>query len=140
MNPQSGKQAFLGTWELQPKMSEYEHGEPPQSNIYTIRLVGDRLVFTIDGRLGNGTPLKVEFEGIPDGLDHKQEDQRVADTVATVHNPNELTTISKKNGAVLLTAHREMLPDGKTMKIVQSGTAPDGSPYRNTSYYKKRDA
>ena len=130
---------FFGTWKLDPTQSDYEFGLPPQSGLYHIEPEGTGLTFTAEWITPEGQPARVVYHVGPDGQDHPSGHPTAADTIATTHlSPRQLDTAAKKDGRIVNLATRVLSPDGQTMTVTQSGTTPEGQPYRNIAIYRKQ--
>jgi hypothetical protein len=129
---------FLGTWQLDPSQSQYEFGQPPQSGLYRIEPEGTSLKFTAEWVTADGQPGQVVYYAIPDGQDHPSGHPTVADTIATTQvSARQMDTVSKKDGRIVAVANRVLSPDGRTMTVTQSGTTPQGQPYRDVAIYQE---
>lgn len=84
-----------------------------------------------------GQAHTMSYAEIADGRLHPYETPVIADEISlTLESDTCLQSIARKNGAVVLTAVRQLLTND-TMKVVMSGTLPDGRPYSNVSFYKR---
>jgi hypothetical protein len=129
---------FPGIWQLKPELSAYEFGTPPAEGLYTIRAAGDVYLFEIVWKTAEGQSFKAAFSGIPDGKQYPYEDQQVADALSMTR-VDELTLDSEtfKGGKRIAHALRELIEDGRVMRVTQSGRTPDGETYSNVSYYTR---
>lgn len=131
---------FLGTWRLQPELSEYELGPPPQEGLYRITREGESYIFDITWKTADGQQLETSFSGIPDGKQVPYENPQLADALSfTRVDDLTLDSESFKGGQGIAHARRELIKDGRVMRVTQSGWLPDGAAFSNISYYQKLD-
>jgi hypothetical protein len=127
---------FVGTWELDPSTLDYQFGRPGRRATYTIEAVPQGLMFTLDAEDADRKPMAFTYGGTLDGRD-----QPIPGTdavlVLTRHDANNIESVLKRGGKVADRWTRELLPDLRTMRIVQHGVKPDGSEFRNTSIYRR---
>ncbi|MCB0032531.1 MAG: hypothetical protein KDE51_00810 [Anaerolineales bacterium] len=127
---------FLGLWTLES--GDYELGQPPQEGTYEISMLEDNKVnFAMNWTDQAGETHSMSYAEIADGEVHAYENQAIADEISlTLESDTVLNSVARKEGAVVLTAVRELVSDNK-MKVVMSGMLPDGRPYHNIAFYKK---
>src|SRR6478672_10251827 len=127
---------FLGTWELDPATLDYQHGRPGRRAIYKIEPSPEGLNFILDANDADGKRMNVTYGGYLDGRE-----QRLPGTdavlVLTRYDENNIESTLKRNGTVVDRWTREILPDRKTMRIVQHGFKPDGTAFRNVGLYRR---
>ena len=125
---------FLGTWELDPETLDYQQGRPGRRAVYQIEYSPEGLKFILDADDADGKRMNITYGGHLDGRD-----QSIPGTdavlVLTRYDANNIESTLKRGGKVADRWTREILPDGNTMRIVQHGFKPDGSPFRNTGLY-----
>ena len=131
---------FIGTWQLQPELSVYEFGDPPAEGLYTIRAGNDTYLFEIAWKTAANQSFSAAFSGIPDGEQYPYEDPRVAEALSLTR-VDDLTLDSEtfKGGSQVAHARRELLEDGRVMRVTQSGCSPDGTVFSNVAYYHRLD-
>lgn len=129
---------FLGKWTLEQDQSNYELGQPPQKGTYEISLLGDSKVqFGMNWTDQAGQTHSMSYAEVADGQVHAYDKQAIADEIClALESDTVLKSVAWKEGVVVLTAVRELLTDNK-MKVVMSGTLPDGRQYSNVAFYKK---
>jgi len=127
---------FVGTWELDPTTLDYQFGRPGRRAIYTIEPNPAGLTFILDGDDADGKRLQFTYGG---HLDGREQPLPGTDAVLVLTRFDELNIEStlKRGGKVVDRWTRELLPDSKTMRIVQHGVEPDGTEFRNTSLYRR---
>jgi hypothetical protein len=127
---------FFGVWKLRTGDSLYEHGDVPRAGSYTILRDGDKIKFMIDAVLPTGRKMLVHYSVPPDGADHAYTQVPGIDSLRASFEGDCLISVSIKGGAEVERWTRELLSDGR-MKITVWGSRPDGSSFRNVSYYEK---
>jgi len=140
MTPIAANDPFVGAWQLQPELSDYESGAPPAEGLYTIRARDDSYLFDIGWKTADNHSFSADFSGIPDGKQYPYEDLQVAEAVSFTR-VDYLTLDSEtfKGGNRIAHARRELLKGGRVMRITQSGRTPDGMDFSNVSYYHLLD-
>ena len=127
---------FLGTWELDPNTLDYEHGRPGRRAVYKIEPAGEGLNFIVDCDDADGKRLDIKYGGALDGRD-----QPIPSTdavlILTRYDNNNIESTVKRGGKVVDRWTREILPDENTMRIIQHGFKPDGTPFRNVGLYRR---
>lgn len=136
-----GHDRFLGTWEMQPELNNYQFGDPPVKGTYTIaeNPDGEGYLITMAWTTTNGRDVEMSYTANPDGIDHPYENPDVADTVSMTRvDENTLDSDAKKGGKIAAYARRELSPDGQTMTVTQSVPNPDGGKFNNVAVYVRR--
>jgi hypothetical protein len=134
VNPE--RDSFVGTWELDPSTLDYQFGRPGRRATYMIEAAPEGLMFTLDAEDADGKPLKFTYGGWLDGRDQPLPG-RDAVLILTRYDANNIESVLKRGGKVVDRWTRELLPDLRTMRIVQHGVKPDGAELRNTSIYRR---
>ena len=127
---------FLGTWELDPATLDYQHGRPGRRAVYKIEASPKGLNFILDADDADGKRINVTYGGYLDGRDQPLPGTDAV-LVLTRYDENNVESALKRNGRVVDRWTREILPDRKTMRIVQHGFQPDGTAFRNTGLYRR---
>jgi hypothetical protein len=127
---------FLGTWELDPATLDYQHGRPGRRAIYKIEPSPEGLNFILDANDADGKRMNVTYGGYLDGREQPLPGTDAV-LVLTRYDENNLESTLKRNGTVVDRWTREILPDRKTMRIVQHGFKPDGTAFRNVGLYRR---
>jgi hypothetical protein len=126
---------FLGTWVLDPSKCQYEHGDPPRSATYRIRLNGSEVAFALESVLSDGWVASYTYSIVPDGRDRPSPDPDLGDTMMTRVIDRTLETVCRRNGLVVLHNVRTLSDDGKTLAVSRAGVTQLGVAYRNRSVY-----
>lgn len=133
---------FLGTWELDPNECEYELGAPPARGLYHLireNPASEEITVAMDWTDAAGKDFHMIYFMTPDGKDHKHADSPAVDALqTTLLDGRTLETLSKKDGNVIARGLRELCADGTTMRVIQSGKAPDGNSFQNIAIYRKQ--
>jgi phosphoribosylanthranilate isomerase len=128
--------AFVGRWELDPSTLDYQFGRPGRRAIYEIEQTSEGLQFHLDADDADGKPMKIVYGGPLDGLDKPIPGSDAA-LVLTRSDDRTVESALKRSGKVVDRWTRELLPDGKTMKIVQHVVGPSGEKLRNSGLYRR---
>jgi len=127
---------FVGTWVLDPSSLHYEHGRPSLRATYIIERTSGGMQFHLDAEDAEGKPLKVTYGGPLDGRDQPIPGTNTV-LVLTRIDQNTIESVLKREGQIVDRWTREMLPDLKTIRIIQHGSQPSGEEFRNTSFYRR---
>jgi phosphoribosylanthranilate isomerase len=131
-----GIDPFVGRWELDPSTLDYQFGRPGRRAIYVIEQTHKGFQFHLDGDDADGKPMKFSYGGPLDGLDKPIPGSDAALVLRRLDDRTIESTL-KRNGKVVDRWTRELLPDGKTMKIVQHVVGAGGEKFLNTSFYRR---
>lgn len=130
---------FLGIWALDPTQSEYQLGTPPQRGTYQLVPEGEQIAVAMDWTDAADKDFHMVYYMIPDGQDHPYPDSPAVDAIqSTLLDARTLETLSKKDGKIVASGLRELVDDGKTMRVIQAGKLPDGSTFQNIAVYLKQ--
>ncbi|MFL7839099.1 MAG: hypothetical protein ACK2T4_05550 [Candidatus Promineifilaceae bacterium] len=140
MNKINADDAFLGTWQLQPNLSDYAFGQAPAEGVYRISRYGEGYKFDIAWTMTEGQQFETGYLGTPDGEQYPYENSQVAEAVSLTR-VDELTLDSEsfKGGRRIAYACRELIKNGCRMRVTQSGETADGVEFSNIAYYQKVD-
>ncbi len=127
---------FLGTWVLDPATLHYEHGRPGLRATYVVEAIPGGLQFHLDAEDGDHKPIKFTYGGALDGRQQPIPGTNAA-LALTRLNENLIESTLKRDGQIVDRWTREVLPDRKTMRIIQYVTKPNGEKFRNTSFYRR---
>lgn len=131
-------EAFIGTWELIPKRSEYEVGEPAKSCTYQIfSPKPGQLQVNLEWIDGQGKEGQATYTLWPDGEKKTYENPKVGGFMRSeILDSGELINELIKADKVIAFGSRKVLSDGE-MKIIQINTLPNGKKYKVIQYYKR---
>lgn len=130
---------FLGIWALDPAQSEYQLGTPPQRGTYQLVPEGEQIAVAMDWTDAADKDFHMVYYMTPDGQDHPYPDSSAVDAIrSTLLDARTLETLSKKDGEIVASGLRELVDDGKTMRVIQAGKLPDGSTFQNIAVYLKQ--
>lgn len=129
--------AYHATWILVPELSFYEKGDVPISGKYRISVSGDVVSFTINWVSNDGQEHTITFGGALDGEQHKIEQPPNATASYTTIDTHTLDSAMYVDGVQAAYARRIVSNDGLLMSVLQTGTLPDGTRFRNTQVYRK---
>ena len=121
--------SFEGTWQLIPERCVYEHTTPPREGTYRIAATPEGLAFTIDWIDSTGSVEHTDFRLTWDG-----EDPASLELV----DPRTLNTTIERNEVVVAHASRTLSEDGNEMQIHQRAYTPEGKPFVNRAWYRRK--
>jgi len=127
---------FVGTWVLDPATLHYEHGRPGLRATYVVEPTPCGLQFHLDAEDADRKPIKVSYGGELAGREQPIPGTNAV-LVLTRLNENLIESALKRDGQVVDRWTREVLPDRKTMRIIQYVTKSTGEKFRNTSFYRR---
>src|SRR5262249_48869375 len=104
--------------------------------LYTIEDLPGGLRFTLDADDADGRPMKFSYGGELDGREQPLPEGAGA-LILTRLNEHTIESVGERGGKVVDRWTREVLPDGKAMRIIQHGFAPDGGKLQNRSLYRR---
>jgi hypothetical protein len=134
---------FLGSWELLPELSLYEVGVAPASGRYEIAPAGSAGVeVSIRWTMEAGGPEHAtSFGGQPDGqaipLEAGAGGAGPDAFSLTRVDSRTLDSAALRQGAVVAFARRVASLDGQLLAVVQEGSRPDGTRFRNFQVYRR---
>ena len=132
--------SFLGIWQLDTATCDYEQGEPPWSDRHQIAADGDELVIIMDWTDAAGDTHHASLRAKPDGSKIPFNGGPLADALQiTAPSELELTSSAFRDGVELMTATRELEPDGMSFYLVQTVHLPDGTSPSNRATYIRQD-
>ena len=127
---------FLGTWQLDAHTLDYQYGRPGRRAIYKIEPAPEGLTFILDADDADGKQLNITYGGPLDGRDQPLSGTDAV-LILTRYDEHNIESTLKREGQVVDRWTREILPDRKTMRIIQHGFKPNGTPFRNTGLYRR---
>jgi len=129
-------EAWLGVWQLDPATLRYEHGRPGRRALYTIERADAGLTFHLDADDPDGRLLKFTYGGPLDGVG--RDIGGGARLVLTQVDERTIDSALERDGRIVDHWRRALAPDGTSITFTQSGTTPDGRPFKNVSVYYRR--
>jgi hypothetical protein len=129
---------FFGTWIFDRDESEFDHGELPQSATLTIEDFFGTLKFTMTSVAADGTSQTDSFTALPNGAETKLGKSGLADAMRHgLRGDSNLVSEALRGGAVIMTADREISPDGRTLTVTQTVHITETESFINSSVYRK---
>lgn len=130
MTAQSGKDPFLGTWEMNVAASSITRGAPPRSEtiVNTAEPGGYRSLLAVVG--AKSTSVEIQHF-IFDGGFHQTEGSDPRELSFQRVNRNTIEQDTRRNGTITVHRHIEVSKDGKTMTYTANGTMGSGQKYTN---------
>ncbi|MEK4670800.1 hypothetical protein [Niallia sp. FSL R7-0271] len=130
-------QDFCGTWKLLTEESNYSLGSPPASGTYSIKLVGEKVLFHVSWEEQSEQTYQVEFSGIPDGEKHPFKGQGVDFVKYEITADGKFISAAYKDRNILNEATRSLSADKTQMFVTQRILGQDGQLHANYSVYSK---
>jgi len=113
---------WTGTWKIDPAKGHFT------GYTFTLSQGAGNLLHYADGSAA-------EYDFGVDGKEYKTWSNRT--TIWTPSGNNAWDTVSRADGKVLATSHRELSADEKTLTMTFSGTRPDGTAFREEEVYDR---
>ncbi|HVB33245.1 MAG TPA: hypothetical protein VNJ52_02545 [Patescibacteria group bacterium] len=132
------RDAFLGTWKMDPAQSTYNPGPPPKSQTVTWeRWQGGykAIVDTITAQ-GKSTHFEVTFK--LDGKPHPMPRAGRNTTVTFKRMDHSFENVTRVNGKMTFASRRVVSRDGKTFTLTQTGTNAQGQTVNNRIVYTRQ--
>ena len=131
-----------GTWKLNATKSKYSGQAKPQSRTQTLEPNNEGVNARVEGKAGDGSPIKYSYAAKYDGKDHPITGDGApggADSVA-MRRIDEHTreTTYKKSGKVVMTSRSSISKDGRTMTTTAKGIGTDGRKTNVHAIYEKQ--
>jgi hypothetical protein len=129
----------VGTWELNVAKSRYHPGPGPKTQTLKIESVGKGEKVTSESVSAAGQKTVTEYTAEYDGKPHPLTGSNVADMV-TLKRIDTYTTerTDTKGGKVMITYHRVVSKDGKTMTVTTKGVNAQGQATDSTVVFEKK--
>lgn len=124
---------WLGTWHFDASAAEYGRRPAPRSGVYTIERRGKSVHFEVNWVDHSGVAHHTDFSIVPDGRPMELDN---GSTMVATLNPLGLVTAVRSGDTVTHLAHRTLLDDGNSLRIVQEGLT-NGRPWRTVSIYRR---
>ncbi|MFO7169129.1 MAG: hypothetical protein DIU80_013990 [Chloroflexota bacterium] len=136
---------YVGTWDLVPELSLYEFGPAPASGTYEIEQVEGGVQVRVSWTMQpDGPELSTAFGGPVDGAPQALPASSPAGAPdafsLTRVDAHTLDSAALRGGAVVAYARRVASHDGALLAVVQEGSQPDGTRFRNFQVYRRRQA
>ncbi|WP_068313041.1 hypothetical protein [Polycladidibacter hongkongensis] len=127
---------FLGTWILDPDLSDYEQGEIPLGGSLKIVARGDEVGFFMKTVEGSGETIEANFSAIADGIDRPMPENPFADTLSLEFQPGpSLNSEAKKGGLSIMSAKRTLDDTGTKLMVEQTVHLLDAGSFTNLAVY-----
>ena len=129
----------VGTWNLNVEKSKYSPGPAPKSQVLTIEAAGKGEKVTSATVAADGAKTGTEYTADFDGKPHPLKGSATADMV-TLKRVDSHTTerVDSKAGKTVMTFHRVVSKDGKTMTVTVKGTDAKGQAVNNVVVFEKK--
>jgi hypothetical protein len=129
----------VGTWNLNVAKSKYEPGPAPKSQVLTIEAAGKGEKVRSESVTATGGKTVTEYSADFDGKPQPLKGSETADTV-TIKRIDTHTTerVDSKGGKTVMTYHRVVSKDGKTMTVTTKGTNAQGQAVSNVVVFEKK--
>lgn len=129
----------VGTWQLNVGKSTYHPGPGPKSQTLKIEAVGQGEKVTSESVSATGEQTTTEYTAEYDGKPHPLKGSNIADMV-TVKRIDTHTTerTDTKAGKVMMSYHRVVSKDGKTMTVTTKGVNAQGQSTDSTVVFEKK--
>lgn len=132
-----GRKTFVGTWAYDAKAST------PTANTYAYRRIvisaaGTGLAFRIEEALADGPELRWGFTTPGDGTPTPVTGIGAIDTVVANVEARSGVFQYRKGAAVVTNSLTEIAEDDTVLTITSSRTAPDGTPVKARTVYRRQ--
>lgn len=133
-----GTDPRVGTWHVNVAKSKYSPGPAPKSQTLKIEAAGKGEKVTSETVSASGEKTVTEYTAEFDGKPHPLKGSPTADMV-TLKRIDAHTTerVDSKGGKTVMTYHRVVSKDGKTMTVTSKGTNAQGQAVDNTIVFEK---
>jgi hypothetical protein len=133
-----GTDPRVGTWHVNVAKSKYSPGPAPKSQMLKIEAAGKGEKVTSETVSASGEKTVTEYTADFDGKPHPLKGSATADMV-TLKRIDAHTTerVDSKGGKTVMTYHRVVSKDGKTMTVTSKGTNAQGQAVDNTIVFEK---
>jgi hypothetical protein len=132
-----GRTTFVGMWAYNAKAST------PTANTYAYRRIvisaaGTGLTFRIEEALADGPEMRWGFTTLGDGTPAAVTGIAAIDTVVANVEARSGVFQYRKGAAVIGNSSTEISEDGAVLTITSSRTAPDGTPVKARTVYRRQ--
>jgi hypothetical protein len=133
-----GTDPRLGSWHLNVAKSKYSPGPAPKSQTLKIEASGKGEKVTSEIVSASGEKTVTEYTAEFDGKPHPLKGSPTADMVTLKRIDSHTTErVDSKGGKTVMTYHRVVSKDGKTMTVSSKGTNAQGQAVDNTIVFEK---
>jgi hypothetical protein len=133
-----GTDPRIGAWHLNVAKSKYSPGPAPKSQTLKIEAAGKGEKVTSETVSASGEKTVTEYTAEFDGKPYPLKGSPTADMV-TLKRVDAHTTerVDSKGGKTVMTYHRVVSKDGRTMTVTSKGTNAQGQAVDNTIVFEK---
>jgi hypothetical protein len=132
---------YLGTWKLNAAKSKSEGVPVPKSMTRTVTADGDKVKYSYEGVMADGTAVAYSFTVAYDGKDYPVTGNGMpggADSISIKREGTHMATaVLKKGGKEVGTSTSEVSKDGKVTTLKLKGMV-DGKPVTGVTVYDKQ--
>jgi hypothetical protein len=129
----------VGTWNLNVAKSKYNPGPAPKSQVLTIEAAGKGEKVKSETVTAAGPTTTTEYTDDFDGKPHPLKGSETADMVTLKRIDSHTTErVDSKAGKTVMTYHRVVSKDGKTMTVTTKGTDAKGQAVSNVVVFEKK--
>jgi hypothetical protein len=132
---------YLGTWKLNAAKSKSEGMPVPKSMTRTVTADGDKVKYSYEGVMADGTAVAYSFTVAYDGKDYPVTGNGMpggADSISIKREgTHKAAAVLKKGGNEIGTSTSEVSKDGKVTTLKVKGMA-DGKPITGVTVYDKQ--
>jgi hypothetical protein len=133
-----GTDPRVGSWHLNVAKSKYTPGPAPKSQTLKIEAAGKGEKVTSETVSDTGAKTVTEYTADYDAKPHPLKGSAVADMVTLKRIDSHTTErVDSKDGKAVVTYHRTVAKDGKTMTVITKGTNAQGQAISNTAVFEK---
>jgi hypothetical protein len=133
-----GTDPRLGSWHLNVAKSKYSPGPAPKSQTLKVEASGKGEKVTSEIVSASGEKTVTEYTAEFDGKPHPLKGSPTADMVTLKRIDSHTTErVDSKGGKTVMTYHRVVSKDGKTMTVSSKGTNAQGQAVDNTIVFEK---
>jgi len=134
-----GADPRVGSWQLNVAKSKYTPGPAPKSQTLKIEAVGKGEKVTSETVTATGDKAMTEYTADYDGKPHPLKGSATADMVTLTRVDSHTTErADSKGGKTVMTYHRVVSKDGKTMTVTTKGTNAQGQATSSVVVFDKQ--
>jgi hypothetical protein len=133
-----GTDPRLGSWHVNVAKSKYSPGPAPKSQTLKVEASGKGEKVTSEIVSASGEKTVTEYAAEFDGKPHPLKGSPTADMVTLKRIDSHTTErVDSKGGKTVMTYHRVVSKDGKTMTVSSKGTNAQGQAVDNMIVFEK---